>query len=148
VTDKLVARLDGRSFSTQHLDLRTYPSTSNRIHTRNKSVGSVCLFFTNLSDMECLTAPVNPVFSSVNLLLISEWLIRQSGTVYYFFSALYQSFCHIKTICSEWSLTPIASSIEWLNENTSNMNRCRSFIELIAFGMLCYFIIALIISYT
>jgi len=82
--------------------------------------------------MERLTNLTHTAFSFFDLLLTSaECLTRQLGTVYEFCSVLYQFLWHIIRIGTERSASSVVSGRDWLNKNSSNLNRYGSLIGLI-----------------
>ena len=119
-----------------------YPSAPNHTNTRNRSVGTVYLLFTDLSNMERLTSLINPVFSFFGSLVTSDWLTRQLGTVYDYFSVFGQLSWHIQRIGTERSLTSLVSFRDWFNGNRRNMNRYGSgLVGLTISVIICYFVI-------
>jgi len=97
--------------------------------------------------MECLTSLIYPVFCSVlDVLLRSELLVRQLGIVYEFFSLTYQLLWHITRIGTERSLTSIVSGRDWVDENSSNLNRFGFLICLFLLGVLFYLFVSWIMS--
>jgi hypothetical protein len=119
VTDKIVVRLDGCSSAIQQLDL------VNRLLqiTHNKSVGTVCQFCTDLSDMECLNALLDPV--CLPCLLLLRCLNPLIDAVGRFFSPFSRFFCNYGRIITTNILTSFASYRKWLYKNT------RDFISLL-----------------